>query len=139
MKLVLNTWLAFQIEGAAEAASLAQVLDVGPGSLIEALQDNPLASPYSLAKLEKMLQEDFAPDFSIDLALKDLELVASDAGTEGTPIAAAIADRWGELVRAGARGLDVGAARLGLGDSPPFPSFGDGDDLGGPESGNVRR
>jgi 3-hydroxyisobutyrate dehydrogenase len=139
MKLVLNTWLAFQIEGAAEAASLAQVLDVEPGSLIEALQDNPLASPYSLAKLERMLEEDFAPDFSIDLALKDLELVASDAGTEGTPIAAAIADRWGELVRAGAGGLDVGAARLGLGDSPPFPSSRDGDGPGGPESGNVRR
>jgi len=139
MKLVLNTWLAFQIEGAAEAASLAHVLDVDPGSLVNALQGNPLASPYSLAKLERMLKDDFRPDFSIDLALKDLDLVASDAGTDGTPIAADIADRWRELVRGGAGGLDVAAARLGLGESPTLPQAHEGDGPRGHESGTVGR
>jgi 3-hydroxyisobutyrate dehydrogenase len=139
MKLVLNTWLAFQIEGAAEAASLAHVLDVEPASLVEALDGNPLASPYGLAKLGRMVEGNYAPDFSIDLALKDLDLVASDAGADGTPIASAIADRWRALIRGGAGGLDVSAARLGLEDSQPLPSPDDGDGPHAPESRNVRR
>jgi len=34
-----------------------------PQMLLEALHDSPLASPYALAKLQKMLDEDFRPDF----------------------------------------------------------------------------
>jgi 3-hydroxyisobutyrate dehydrogenase len=45
MKLVLNTWLAFQVEGAAEVASLAAHLGVAAPGLMDALRGNPLASP----------------------------------------------------------------------------------------------
>lgn len=116
MKLVLNTWLAFQTEGAAEAAALAERLGVAAPSVFAALQDNALASPYALAKLTRMVDEDYRPDFALEWALKDLDLVASDAGTEAAPVAAVIADRWRGLVRDGASGLDVSAARLGLGE-----------------------
>lgn len=115
MKLILNTWLAFQTEGAAEAASLAEVLGVEPGSLLAALGDNPLASPYALSKLAKMLERDFRPEFSIDLALKDLDLVGTEAGPAAAPVAGAIAARWRELVASGSSGLDVSAAGRGLG------------------------
>ena len=115
MKLVLNTWLAFQTEGAAESSALAERLDVDTGLLLEALHDSPLASPYSLAKLEKMMAQDYHADFSLDWALKDLDLVASDTGVDTAPIAVAIADRWRHLVQAGSSGLDVSAARRGLG------------------------
>ncbi|MGO9344574.1 MAG: NAD(P)-dependent oxidoreductase [Acidimicrobiales bacterium] len=115
MKLVLNTWLAFQTEGAAEAAALAEHLGIPARALFEALRDNPLASPYALAKLSRMVDQDFHADFASDWALKDLDLVAKEAGTESTPVAAAIAERWRDLVRDGASGLDVNAARLGLG------------------------
>ena len=94
MKLVLNTWLAFQTEGAAEAAALAQELGIYPGLLVEALRGNPLASPYALVKLGRMIEQDYRPDFSINLALKDLELATADAGADAAPIAAAIAARW---------------------------------------------
>ena len=77
MKLVLNTWLAFQVEGAAEVAALATRLGVpGPG-LLDALRGNPLASPYALGKLAKMFEHDDRADFSLDLALKDLDLATS--------------------------------------------------------------
>jgi 3-hydroxyisobutyrate dehydrogenase len=123
MKLVLNTWLAFQTEGAAEAAALAAHLGVPIPALFAALRDNPLASPYALSKLTKMADDDFRPDFALDLALKDLDLAASDAGPGVAPIAAAIADRWRGLVRSGSRGLDVSAARHGLGrDGPALPN-----------------
>ena len=114
IKLVLNTWLAFQTEGAAEAAALADKLGVPSAALFDALRDNPLASPYALAKLARMEDHDYRADFTLDWALKDLDLVASAAGETPAPIAHAIADRWRRLIRGGASGLDVSAARQGL-------------------------
>jgi len=62
-----------------------------------------------------MVDNDFHADFALDWALKDLDLVASDAAPGVAPIAAAIADRWRGLVQDGSSGLDVSAARRGLG------------------------
>jgi 3-hydroxyisobutyrate dehydrogenase len=115
MKLVLNTWLAFQVEGAAEVAALAAHLGVPDSGLLDALRGNPLASPYALAKLAKMLEQDDRADFELDLALKDLDLAASEAGPGILPVADAIAERWRGLIATGASGLDVSAARRGLG------------------------
>ena len=115
MKLVLNTWLAFQVEGAAEVASLAGHLGVPADRLLEALQGNALASPYALAKLTKMVAQDDRADFSLDLALKDLDLATGEAGPGVAPLASAIAERWRGLVRTGSSGLDVSAARHGFG------------------------
>jgi 3-hydroxyisobutyrate dehydrogenase len=112
MKLILNTWLAFQVEGAAEAASLANSMNVNASRLLEALHGSPLASPYALSKLEKIMDRDFRADFSLDWALKDLELVGADVGVDAAPIAAEIALRWRHLVATGASGLDVSAAGL---------------------------
>jgi 3-hydroxyisobutyrate dehydrogenase len=114
MKLVLNTWLAFQTEGAAESAALAETLGVSGAALFDALRGNQLASPYALSKLTKMVDQDFDADFALDWALKDLDLVASAADPKVTPIASAIAERWRRLVRYGSSGLDVSAARRGL-------------------------
>jgi 3-hydroxyisobutyrate dehydrogenase len=114
MKLILNTWLAFQAEGAAESLSLATRLNTDPSLVVDALRDNALASPYSVAKLQKMIDADFRPDFSIDWALKDLELVGADAGSDAAPVASVIAERWRTLVENGSSGLDVSAASRGL-------------------------
>jgi 3-hydroxyisobutyrate dehydrogenase len=114
MKLVLNTWLAFQVEGAAEVAALAAHLGVAASGLMDALRGNPLASPYALGKLAKMFEQDDHADFSLDLALKDLDLATSEAGASVAPLAAGIAERWRGLVRNGSSGLDVSAARKGL-------------------------
>jgi 3-hydroxyisobutyrate dehydrogenase len=119
MKLVLNTWLAFQTEGAAEAAAVAERLGVPTPALFAALRDNPLASQYALDKLARMVDQDYDADFTLDWALKDLDLVAAAAGTEVAPVAAAIADRWRGLVREGSSGLDVSAAGQGLGRVAP--------------------
>jgi 3-hydroxyisobutyrate dehydrogenase len=121
LKLVLNTWLAFQVEGAAEVAALASHLGVADSGLLDALRGNPLASPYALAKLAKMFEQDDHADFSLDLALKDLDLATSEAGTEAAPLAEGIAERWRGLVHNGFSGLDVSAARHGLGSDTHAP------------------
>jgi 3-hydroxyisobutyrate dehydrogenase len=117
MKLILNTWLAFQVEGAAECSALAEAFGVDPESVFDALGDSPLASRYALAKLRRMVDDDLRADFSLEWALKDLDLVASDGGTIAAPVAGAIAERWRDLVEGGSGRLDVSAARRGLGPS----------------------
>jgi 3-hydroxyisobutyrate dehydrogenase-like beta-hydroxyacid dehydrogenase len=101
--------------GATESAALAERLGVDADRLLEILHDSPLASRYALAKVNRMLEEDYSADFSLDWALKDLDLAASEAGADVAPIAAAIAGQWRDLVQGGASGLDVSAARRGLG------------------------
>jgi 3-hydroxyisobutyrate dehydrogenase len=119
MKLVLNTWLAFEVEAAAEAAALATRLGIAPRVLADALDGNPVASPLAAAKLAKIQSADDGADFALEWALKDLELIRASVGSGPAPIALAIADRWRTLVDRGFGGLDVSAARHGLGEELP--------------------
>jgi 3-hydroxyisobutyrate dehydrogenase len=118
MKLVLNTWLAFEVEAAAEVAALADQLGVAHSALREVVAGGPLASGVALTKLAKMESGDYAADFSLEWALKDLNLAEAAAGVDVVPVAGAIAERWQRLVAEGYGGLDISAARKGLGSVP---------------------
>src|SRR3989442_3264515 len=74
MKLVLNTWLAFEVEAVAEVSALAPRLGVPYRSLMEAVTGGTLTSGVAMTKLAKMEQGDDSPDFSLEWALKDLDL-----------------------------------------------------------------
>jgi 3-hydroxyisobutyrate dehydrogenase len=115
MKLVLNTWLAFEIEAAAEVAAFADRLGVPHAALREAVAGGPLASGVAMTKLAKMEGGDYSPDFSLEWALKDLDLAEAAAGVDVIPVAGSIADRWRRLVAEGYGRLDISAARMGLG------------------------
>jgi len=114
LKLVLNTWLAFEIEAAAEASATADRLGVPYSALLAAVQGGPLASGTALARLAKMESSDHSPQFPLEWALKDLELTEAASGRDAIPVATAIADRWRRLVHEGYGRLDVSAARLRL-------------------------
>jgi len=114
MKLVLNAWLAFEIEAAAEASALAERLGVPYADLTDAVAGGPLASATALAKLAKMERGDYSADFSLEWALKDLDLALAASGAETTPVLTAIAERWRGLVAQGDGTFDISAARLGL-------------------------
>jgi 3-hydroxyisobutyrate dehydrogenase len=131
LKLVLNTWLAFEIEAAAEAGALADRLGIRHAALIDAVAGGPLASGVALAKLAKMDSGDDSADFSLEWALKDLDLATSAAGPAVVPVAERIAERWRTLVGQGLGRLDVSAARIGLDaipavDERPFAGAGSG-------------
>src|ERR1700736_2410183 len=66
LKLVLNTWLAFLIEGIAETAALAEELDVSLNELAGALDGGPLAAGVAMAKLQKIQTGDFQPEFQLN-------------------------------------------------------------------------
>lgn len=118
MKLVLNTWLAFEVEAVAEVSATANRLGVSYASLLAAVQGGPLASGTALARLAKMEKSDHSPQFPLEWAVKDLDLTAAAVGARTAPVAGVIADRWRSLVDQGLGRLDVSAARSGLnGDS----------------------
>jgi 3-hydroxyisobutyrate dehydrogenase len=114
MKLVLNALLAFEIEAVAEIDALAQRLEVPYSDLVQTVAGGPLASAVEMTKLAKMEAGDHSPDFSLEWALKDLDLALNASGAETTPVVMAIAQRWRQLVKEGYGRLDVSAARLGL-------------------------
>jgi 3-hydroxyisobutyrate dehydrogenase len=114
MKLVVNALLAFEIEAIAEVDALASRLGVPHADLVTAVDGGPLASAVEMSKLAKMEGGDYSADFSLEWALKDLDLALAASGAETVPVVKAIADRWRQLVADGYGRLDISAARLGL-------------------------
>ena len=121
MKLVLNTWLAFEVEAAAEVSAVAARLGVAYPTLVDAVAGGPLASAVAMSKLAKIEAGDYLPDFSLEWALKDLDLAQEAVGANALPVAASIAERWRGLVAQGYGRQDISAARMGL-DATPIDS-----------------
>jgi putative intracellular protease/amidase len=114
LKLVLNTWLAFLMEGIAESVAMADTIGVDHQALRDALQGSPVNAPVALLKLAKIDTGDESPDFSLRWATKDVDLALAEAGDQTLPVAAAIDRRWHALAEAGLGQADVGAVRPGL-------------------------
>jgi 3-hydroxyisobutyrate dehydrogenase len=115
MKLVVNAYMSVLIEGVAEALELAGRLGIDGSELAEAIEGGPLDAPIADAKLHKMERGDFAPEFPLEWALKDVDLAIGAAGDDELPLLAALSRQWRAAVDAGHGREDVSAARLALG------------------------
>jgi 3-hydroxyisobutyrate dehydrogenase len=115
MKLIVNAYMSVLIEGVAEALELADRLGIDPDGLAEAIEGGPLDAPIADAKLHKMEQGDFAPEFPLEWALKDVDLALDAAGGDPLPLLAALSRQWRAAVDAGHGREDVSAARRALG------------------------
>jgi 3-hydroxyisobutyrate dehydrogenase len=115
MKLAVNAYMSILIEGVAEALELAGRLGIDDAKLAEAIEGGPLDAPIAGAKLHKMERGDFAPEFPLEWALKDVDLAIGAAGDDGLPLLAALSRQWHAAVDAGHGRDDVAAARLALG------------------------
>jgi 3-hydroxyisobutyrate dehydrogenase len=115
LKLAVNAYMSTLIEGVAEALELTARLGIDASSLAEAIEGGPLDAPIADAKLHKMEQGDFAPEFPLEWALKDVDLALAEAGDDNLPLLAALSRQWHAAVAAGHGRADVSAARLALG------------------------
>src|SRR5579862_7819934 len=70
LKIVNNTWLAFGAEAVAASVALARQLGLETKTVIDALGGSPLVSPWQAAKLQRILMDEFSPQFALSLALK---------------------------------------------------------------------
>jgi 3-hydroxyisobutyrate dehydrogenase len=116
MKIVVNAYMSALIEGVAEALELADLLGVDSAKLAEAIEGGPLDAPLADAKLHKMEQGDFAPEFPLEWALKDVDLALAATGGGRLPMLAALSHQWHAAVDAGHGREDVSAVRLALSD-----------------------
>ena len=115
MKLVINAYMSILIEGVAEALELADRMGIDEAKLAEAIEGGPLDAPIAEAKLLKMERGDFAPEFPMQWALKDVDLALAAAGPDRPPLLAALSPQWHAAVDAGLGREDVSAARRALG------------------------
>lgn len=114
MKLVVNAYLSILIEAVAESLSLARRLGIDDGQLAEAIEGGPLDAPLADAKLHKMESGDFAPEFPLEWALKDVDLAIAAAGEMPLAALVALSHQWRIAVEAGHGRDDISAAVLAL-------------------------
>jgi 3-hydroxyisobutyrate dehydrogenase len=114
MKLVVNAYLSTLVEGVAEALALASQVGIDASQVAEAIEGGPLDAPLADAKLHKMQAGDYAPEFPLEWAVKDVDLALASAGDTKLPMLAALSGQWHTAVQAGHGREDVSAARLAL-------------------------
>jgi 3-hydroxyisobutyrate dehydrogenase len=85
VKLVVNAYMSILIEGVAETMELADRLGIGHQQLAEAIEGGPLDAPIADAKLHKMDRQDYAAEFPLEWALKDVDLAISAAPGDAPP------------------------------------------------------
>jgi 3-hydroxyisobutyrate dehydrogenase len=114
LKLVVNLWIADLVESVAESFVLAEGLGLDPQRFLDAIRGMPMDSPYAHLKGEKILTEQYAANFTLGLALKDVRLAlaaAADAGVE-LPVGEVVEERFARALELGHGDRDTAAAYL---------------------------
>jgi 3-hydroxyisobutyrate dehydrogenase len=117
LKLVNNTLLAFTAEGLASLLALARRLGLDTGAVIDALDGGPLISPWESAKLQRIANEDYSPQFALALALKDVHLALEEVDPNRFEAFASLAREWERAVERGLGDQDVTAITRALEES----------------------
>jgi 3-hydroxyisobutyrate dehydrogenase len=115
MKLVVNAYMSILIEGVAETMELADRLGIGHRQLADVIEGGPLDAPIADAKFRKMDERDFAAEFPLEWALKDVDLAIGAAPGDVPPLLGALSVQWHAAVAGGHGRQDISAARLALG------------------------
>ncbi|MDT7592350.1 MAG: 3-hydroxyisobutyrate dehydrogenase [Pseudonocardiales bacterium] len=112
LKLVLNGWVLTVTGGAGEALALARALGVDPQAFLDGIAGGPLDSGYLRAKAAAILNEDWAPNFTVTNAGKDADLVVEAGRDNGVrlDIAEAVAARMHRAEDLGHGEKDLAAA-----------------------------
>lgn len=79
LKLVCNAWIATQTAAIGQSIALAEGLGLDPALFLDALRGGAADSAYLHAKAEIIAKGDYPPSFSLDGALKDVELILAAA------------------------------------------------------------
>ena len=107
LKVVNNTWLAFETEAVAASVALARRLGLETDKVVDALGTSPLVSPWQAAKLQRIAEGDFSAQFALSLALKDVRLALQAADDDGFAVLACLADEWQRVVDQGLGDQDL--------------------------------
>ncbi|AUH38960.1 3-hydroxyisobutyrate dehydrogenase [Streptomyces sp. CMB-StM0423] len=111
LKLACNAWIASITAAAAQSLALAGALGLDPKLFLAAIEGAPADCGYAHAKGEGMLAGSYEPQFALDAALKDVDLIDGAARAAGvdTTLLAALRGLYGEASAAGHGRDDVAA------------------------------
>lgn len=101
LKLVNNTWLAFENEAVAASVALAHRLGLDTATVADALDGSSIMSPWQAAKLQRITRGEYSAQFGLSLALKDVHLALEAAAGDGFAALACLADEWQQAVDEG--------------------------------------
>ncbi len=107
LKLVNNTWLAFTAEAVAASMAVAHQMGLATDTVASVLHGGPIVAPWQEAKLQRIANGDFSPQFALSLALKDVRLALEAAGGARLGTLGCLANEWQKAVDAGLGGQDV--------------------------------
>lgn len=79
LKLVCNAWIATQTAAIGQSLALAEGLGLDPALFLDAVRGGATDSAYLHAKAEIIAKGEYPPSFSLDGALKDVELILAAA------------------------------------------------------------
>ncbi len=86
LKLVNNLIMGISMYGFVEGLLLGESLGLKKESIFEVLNGSPIAPAMIQMKKEKILKQDYSPEFPLQWLQKDLHLAADTAYENNTPI-----------------------------------------------------
>lgn len=101
IKMVSNLLLAFVAEGLAESIALGYALGLDRAAVMSALQGNPLVSPWANEKLQQIGRDEYAAQYPLSLALKDVNLALLELDIDRFAVAGSLAAEWQRAVEHG--------------------------------------
>ena len=107
LKLVNNTWLAFGPRRSTRRWRSRTGWGSSTETVADALGGGPLVSPWQAAKLQRIVEGDFSPQFPLSLALKDVRLALEAADEDRFAALACLADEWQQVVDQGLGDQDL--------------------------------
>jgi 3-hydroxyisobutyrate dehydrogenase-like beta-hydroxyacid dehydrogenase len=105
-KLFGNAAILSMVGVLADVMHMADATHVDRAGALEMLRKVNLSGTIGM-RAPMMVQGQFEPQFTLDVARKDLRLMLESADTEPTPMLRALAARMDDLIAAGEAGLDV--------------------------------
>lgn len=107
MKLVNNIFLAFVAEAIAASIGLGRTLGIDVDTVLDAMEGNPLVSPWANAKMRRVARDDYSAEYTLALALKDVNLALDQVEADRFAVATSLAGEWQRAVEQGLGAEDV--------------------------------
>jgi 3-hydroxyisobutyrate dehydrogenase len=114
LKLVANAWVATMNAAIGQSIALAEGLGLDPTLFGEAVRGGAMDAPYLHLKAELIAKGEFPPSFTLDGALKDVELIraAARGASVADDVLAGLVAVYGRAVEAGHGDEDMSAVYL---------------------------
>jgi 3-hydroxyisobutyrate dehydrogenase-like beta-hydroxyacid dehydrogenase len=109
LKLAMNLNIAAQMQGLAEAITLARRAGIEDGVFFDALSKNASYSGVTKLKEPKLRTKDFSPQFSVKHMLKDLRLASGMPGADKCRVLDAVRSSLQGVAETGAGDEDFSA------------------------------